>query len=137
MGFIFEMDETAAMVTAINKLREYKIPFQIHKLVGAHEVVLLMDLLEDSLEDSSPYWLPTRVNPRRPVDMEEKFYIQTGTFTAGDGTFEWKSTRQCIAEDRKIQAIKNIREMTGWGLKDAKDFVEVNFYNDPCNRKGK
>jgi large subunit ribosomal protein L7/L12 len=32
--------------------------------------------------------------------------------------------RQLLARNRKIQAVKRVREATGWGLKEAKDFVD-------------
>ena len=32
--------------------------------------------------------------------------------------------RELLARDRKIDAIKKVRELTNWGLKEAKDFVD-------------
>ena len=32
--------------------------------------------------------------------------------------------RELLAQGRKIQAVKLVREQTGWGLKQAKDFVD-------------
>ncbi|MEM7028162.1 MAG: ribosomal protein L7/L12 [Chloroflexota bacterium] len=33
--------------------------------------------------------------------------------------------RDLIAQGRKIEAIKKVRTLTGWGLKEAKDFVDA------------
>jgi ribosomal protein L7/L12 len=30
-----------------------------------------------------------------------------------------------VAQDKKIQAIERVREQTGWGLKQAKDYVDA------------
>jgi ribosomal protein L7/L12 len=32
--------------------------------------------------------------------------------------------RELLARGRKIEAIKKVRELTDWGLKEAKDFVD-------------
>ncbi len=32
--------------------------------------------------------------------------------------------RQLVAANRKIEAIKQVREHTGWGLKEAKNYVD-------------
>jgi ribosomal protein L7/L12 len=32
--------------------------------------------------------------------------------------------RDLLARGRKIEAIKKVRSLTGWGLKEAKDFVD-------------
>lgn len=32
--------------------------------------------------------------------------------------------RDLLSQGRKIEAIKHVREATGWGLKEAKDYVE-------------
>jgi ribosomal protein L7/L12 len=37
---------------------------------------------------------------------------------------EWSEVRIAIRRGDKIEAIKIVREKTGWGLKEAKDFVE-------------
>lgn len=34
------------------------------------------------------------------------------------------AARTLISQGKKIDAIKLVRELTGWGLKEAKDYVE-------------
>ena len=46
---------------------------------------------------------------------------------AGDGSngaLDDAELRALVAEGQKIQAIKRVREHTGWGLAEAKDYVE-------------
>jgi ribosomal protein L7/L12 len=35
-----------------------------------------------------------------------------------------QEARMLLAQGQKIEAIKRVRELTGWGLKEAKDYVE-------------
>lgn len=41
--------------------------------------------------------------------------------------------QKTVAEGRKIDAIKQAREWTGWGLKEAKDFVEGLVAEEPTD----
>lgn len=78
------------------------------------------------------YWWPEEVNP-----IEDKIFtmvVQPIHHWDPDRT-EYLTIEECIRKDMKIPAIKIIRMMTGMGLRDAKDFVEVNFYNDPNKRR--
>lgn len=40
-----------------------------------------------------------------------------------DDTLKFEA-RELLARGKKIQAVKLVREQTGWGLKQAKDFVD-------------
>ncbi len=47
--------------------------------------------------------------------------------------------RALIAQGRKVEAVKRVRETTGWGLKQSKDYVDALSEvvqevgrNDPC-----
>ena len=45
--------------------------------------------------------------------------------------------RALIAQIRKVEAVKRVRETTGWGLKESKDYVDALSQpevgrNDPC-----
>lgn len=40
-------------------------------------------------------------------------------------------TRQALAAGRKIDAIKQVREETGLGLKEAKELVEIHLATNP------
>jgi len=49
--------------------------------------------------------------------------------------------RALIAQGRKVEAVKRVRETTGWGLKESKDYVDALSEvvqevgrNDPCPR---
>ncbi|KAB8144671.1 hypothetical protein F8S13_05385 [Chloroflexia bacterium SDU3-3] len=42
--------------------------------------------------------------------------------TAARGGFE--AAQDALAQGNKIQAIKHVRDTTGWGLKEAKDYVD-------------
>lgn len=33
--------------------------------------------------------------------------------------------RALIAQGRKVEAVKRVRETTGWGLKESKDYVDA------------
>jgi len=51
-----------------------------------------------------------------------------------DGQKAWSKLASAFADalaGRKINAIKTIRELTGCGLKEAKDIVEGTFYHCP------
>jgi ribosomal protein L7/L12 len=41
-----------------------------------------------------------------------------------DGTLDDAELRRLVADGHKIEAIKRVREHTGWGLAEAKDYVE-------------
>ena len=41
-----------------------------------------------------------------------------------NGALDDAELRALVAEGQKIQAIKRVREHTGWGLAEAKDYVE-------------
>ncbi len=70
------------------------------------------------------YWWPENVVPV-PINMDE----ETTMITREGGVKI--SLKQAIQRDYKIQAIKIVRFLTGMGLKESKDFVEVNFFGDP------
>lgn len=78
--------------------------------------------------DIPSYWWPKGVIPRdKWINLNKKFlsYDQ-----------EYRSTNECIDQDRKIQVIKNIRAMVpDMDLRQAVNFVNVNFYGDPTNVK--
>jgi len=40
-------------------------------------------------------------------------------------SFDDSEVRLLVKQGKKIQAIKLLREITGWGLKKAKDYVDV------------
>ena len=41
-----------------------------------------------------------------------------------DPSDQWRRARTLLREGNKIEAIKVVREQTGWDLKKSKDFVE-------------
>lgn len=73
-------------------------------------------------EDKSKYWWPKMITPV-PINMNKKY----------EDIFQQPimPLHEAIGGHWKLYAIKNIRTQTGMGLKDAKDFVEVNFFNQP------
>jgi ribosomal protein L7/L12 len=50
----------------------------------------------------------TTVQPAQPVSLDVE-----------------QEARRLLASSGKIQAIKRVRELTGWGLKEAKDYVDA------------
>ncbi len=51
------------------------------------------------------------------ADAPADTYVTTGPAWEDD-------VRALLAEGRTIEAIKLVREVTGWGLKEAKDYVD-------------
>lgn len=47
--------------------------------------------------------------------------------TTARSAFSWVEIDALVADGKKIQAIKRYRELTGAGLKEAKDAVEYRF----------
>lgn len=39
--------------------------------------------------------------------------------------FEVEEIRDLIAQGKKVMAVRRVRELTGWGLKQAKDYVDA------------
>lgn len=51
-------------------------------------------------------------------------------------TSQLAKIRKALFEQGKIYAIKECREITGWGLKDAKDAIEMYCYRLECDNRG-
>lgn len=47
----------------------------------------------------------------------------TPSVGVSEETLEFE-VRELLARGRKVEAVKKVRELTGWGLREAKDFVD-------------
>lgn len=60
----------------------------------------------------------------KPVKLDKTTNSGTGTAMANIGPDHEAELRKLVAAGQQIQAIKMVRELTGMGLKDAKDLVD-------------
>ena len=74
--------------------------------------------------ENEKYWWPWGTNEML-IDMEES----VDTWVRGNK--ETISLREAITGGWKVPAIKIVRKITNMSLFDAKNFVEVNFFNFP------
>lgn len=60
--------------------------------------------------------------------LEKKVLKGPGNLSVTVKNQEWRSLRNLVNANKKIAAIKDLRELKGLGLKDAKDIIEQNFH---------
>jgi hypothetical protein len=58
------------------------------------------------------------INPNDLVSAEGKSAYNTGVFS------DIKTIADCLRDGLKIAAIKEVRSQTGWGLKEAKYYID-------------
>ncbi|WP_242776335.1 ribosomal protein L7/L12 [Sphingopyxis sp. YF1] len=91
------------------------IPFVLGLLIGvALTLFLLRKRREDRRDLTAP---PPRAAPRPPAPPPMA--------RVGDAHIDDDEIRDLIRQNRKIEAIKRMRERTGLGLAEAKDAVEA------------
>jgi ribosomal protein L7/L12 len=91
------------------------IPFVLGLLLG---VALTLFLLRKGREDRRDLTAPPpRAAPRPPAPPPMA--------RVGDAHIDDEEIRDLIRQNRKIEAIKRMRERTGLGLAEAKDAVEA------------
>jgi len=65
------------------------------------------------------------------VDALDKAALPTSS--AADETEVEREARALIRQGRPIEAIKRVWELTGWGLRESKDYVDALIRDDPVN----
>lgn len=87
-----------------------------------HQVAELRQLVA-ALQSGAPASDPQQTYGYPPVPQQQA-PGQPGWATQG-GAPGWDAqARATAASGKKIEAIRQVREATGWGLKEAKDYVE-------------
>jgi ribosomal protein L7/L12 len=65
-------------------------------------------------------------NSRRSTGRQPAGHTNDGPANSGDANVHLeREVRMLLVNKRKIEAIRRVRELTGMGLKQAKDYVEA------------
>jgi len=106
-----------SVVIVLGVVAPHEVRQSFHKAVSLHEAVGLAVL---SLIDHGCASIRTLGVAEVPVDtMKPTVAISNNEMR--------NAIRVDILENRRITAIKKVREMTGWGLKEAKGWVDREF----------
>jgi hypothetical protein len=81
----------------------------------------------------SPVQVLAPPRPNAPLDDTIKRMISSGIELQQAGALndKFEEVRELARQGKKIEAIKLLRERTGWGLKQSKDFVENRAQGSP------
>lgn len=85
------------------------------------------DLLDQGMKDDAVEWL---IAQGRMDAQEAKDFVLTAKSTySSPGDLEppamvVSQVRDLLARDRKVEAVKLVRILTNWGLRDSKDYVD-------------